>query len=147
MKIVRKSLVLILAVMMLFGLMACGNETTETQIKKYTMDGKFNSEEVNWWRNLYLVDEDTYILEIEVFDSQDETKHTVEFVMRGEYTLDGDKITLSIGDGNGYVMNGKDKIACTTGNEGWERVFETILGVKGVQSFTLKDDGTFVPAQ
>lgn len=147
MKIIRKSLVLVLVVMMLFGLMACGNETTESEIKKYTMDGKFNSEEVNWWRNLYLVDEDTYILEIEVLDSQDATKHTVEFVMRGGYTLDGDKITLTMGDGNGYVMNGKDKIACTTGNEGWERVFEAILGVKGVGSFTLKEDGTFIPAQ
>lgn len=147
MKIVRKRLVLIMAVVMLFGLMACGNETTESEIKKYTMDGKFNSEEVNWWRNLYLVDEDTYILEIEVLDSQDVTKHTVEFVMRGDYTLDGDKITLTMGDGNGYVMNGKDKIACTTGNEGWERVFEAILGVKSAGSFTLKEDGTFVPAQ
>ena len=147
MKIVRKSLVLIMAAMMLFGLMACGNETAEPQIKKYTMDGKFNSEEVNWWRNLYLVDEDTYILEIEVLDSQDVTKHTVEFVMRGDYTLDGDKITLTMGDGNGYVMNGKDKIACTTGNEGWERVFEAILGVKDSGAFTLKEDGTFVPAQ
>lgn len=147
MKIVRRSLVLIMAAMMLFGLMACGNETTEPQVKKYTMDGKFNSEEVNWWRNLYLVDEDTYILEIEVLDSQDVTKHTVEFVMRGDYTLDGDKITLTMGDGNGYVMNGKDKIACTTGNEGWERVFEAILGVKDAGAFTLKEDSTFVPAQ
>lgn len=147
MKLVKKSIVLVLAVMMLFGLMACGNESSEVQVKKYTMDGKFNSEEVNWWRNLYLVDEDTYILEIEVLDSQDSSRNTVEFVMRGSYTLDGDKLTLSMGDGNGYVMNGKDKLACTTGNEGWERVFNAMFGVNGATTFTLKEDGTYIPAQ
>lgn len=147
MKIARKSLVLIMAVMMLFGLMACGNETTEPQVTKYTMDGKFNSEEANWRRNLYLVDEDTYILEIEVLDSQDASKRTVEFVMRGAYTLDGNTITLTLGDGNGYVMNGSDKIACTTGSGNWENVFNAIMGVNGATSFTLKDDGTYVPAQ
>lgn len=147
MKVLRKCLVLVLSVMMLFGLTACAEETVEVQVQKYTMDGKFNSEEVNWWRNLYLVDEDTYILEIEVLDSQDATRNTVEFVMRGAYTIDGDKITLSEGDGNGYVMNGDDRLACTTGVEGWERLFDAILGVNGNMTFTLKEDGTYVPAQ
>jgi len=146
MKMMRKAIVLILAVMMLFGLTACGGDTTEAQVKKYTMDGKFNSEEANWWRNLYLVDEDTYILEIEVLDSQNPELHTVEFVMRGQYTLNEDKITLTLGDGNGYVMNGQDKIACVTGSEGWERIFDAMFGVNGATTFTLRDDGTYVPA-
>ena len=147
MKMMRKAIVLILAVMMLFGLTACGGDTTEAQVKKYTMDGKFNSEEANWWRNLYLVDEDTYILEIEVLDSQNPELHTVEFVMRGQYTLNEDKITLTLGDGNGYVMNGQDKIACVTGSEGWERIFDAMFGVNGATTFVLNEDGTYKPAQ
>ena len=57
----KRFLALAMALMMVFSFAACGGSKDESGVKVYTMDGKFNSETVNQWRNLYLVDEDTYI--------------------------------------------------------------------------------------
>lgn len=139
----------VVTVMMMCILAACGvSGSDETEVKKYTMDGKFNSETVNWWRNLYLVDEDTYILEIEVLNSKDATKHTVDFIMKGVYTDNGDNtITLQPGYGNGYAMNGDKQIPCTVAEDEWNGMFETMFGVNGATTFTLNDDGTYLPAE
>ncbi len=148
MKLAKRLVVLVAAVMMVFSLTACGGSSDETSVKVYTMDGKFNSETVNQWRNLYLVDEDTYILELEVLNSQDATKHTVDFVMKGQYIDNGDgTITLQPGWGNGYAMNGEHQLPCTVTDEEWNAMFETMFGVNGATTFTLNDDGTYVPAQ
>ncbi len=147
MKLAKRLLVLVAAMAMVFSLTACGGNTDEAGVKKYTMDGKFNSETVNQWRNLYLVDEDTYILELDVLNSQDATKHTVEFVMRGSYTLNGTTITLEPGYGNGYAMNGDQMIPCTATEAEWNQMFVAMFGVNGATSFTLNEDGTYVPAE
>lgn len=148
MKLAKRLLVLVAAMMMVFGLVACGGGSDEAGVKVYTMDGKFNSETVNQWRNLYIVDEETYILELEVLNSQDATKHTVEFVMRGYYTDNGDgTITLEPGYGNGYAMNGEQMIPCTATADEWNGMFEAMFGVNGATTFTLNDDGTYLPAQ
>lgn len=138
--------VAMLVVAMLVCLTACGGKN-ESGVKVYTMDGKFNSETVNQWRNLYLVDDDTYILELDVLNSQDSSKHTVEFVMRGSYTLNGSTIILQPGYGNGYAMNGETQLPCTyTPNEP-NAMFDAMFGVNGIMTFTLNDDGTYVPVE
>lgn len=147
MKFAKRLVVLAMAAMMVFGMVACGGSSDESAVKVYTMDGKFNSEEVNQWRNLYLVDEDTYILELEVLNSKDTTKHTVEFVMRGNYTLDGTTITLEPGYGNGYAMNGESQLPCTCTPAEPNAMFEAMFGVNGAMSFTLNDDGTYLPVE
>lgn len=148
MKLAKRLFVFVAAIMMIFGLVACGTSSSEADVKVYTMDGTFNSETVNQWRNLYLVDEDTYILELEVLNSQDVTKHTVEFVMRGQYTDNGDgTVTLQPGYGNGYAMDDDEKIPCIVTDDEWNGMFETMFGVNGATTFTLNDDGTYVPAQ
>ncbi len=147
MNILKRTLVLFAVIIIGTNLIACGGSSQNTGVKVYTMNGTFNSEENNIWRNLYLVDDDTYILEIEVLNSQDFTKHTVEFVMRGEYTLDGTTIALEPGYGSGYVMNGETKIPCTTNTEEWTTIFEAMFGVNGATKFTLNDDGTYKPAE
>ena len=142
--------VLLMAVMMVCGLVACGSEpkSETSSVNVYTMDGKFNSETVNMRRNLYLVDEDTYILELEVFNSQDLSQHTVEFIMRGVYEDHGDgTITLKPGYGNGYAMNGNQKLACTATEEEWNTMFEAMFGVNGATKFTLNENGTYIPAE
>ena len=148
MKVMKKVVVLTIAAMMALGVAACGSSNNEADVRVYTMDGKFNSETVNQWRNLYLVDEDTYILEIEVLNSQDTTKHTVEFVMRGSYVDNGDDtITLQPGFGNGYAMDGETMVPCTVTDDEWNGMFETMFGVNGATTFALSDDGTYKPAQ
>lgn len=148
MKLAKRFVVLVIGITMVCSLTACGGSSNEESVKVYTMDGTFNSETVNQWRNLYLVDEDTYILEFEVLNSQDATKHTIEFVMRGSYTDNGDgTITLQPGWGNGYAMNGEQQIPCTVSEDEWNGMFETMFGVNGATTFTLNDDGTYKPAQ
>jgi len=150
MKLGKRCVVLAVVGMMAFGLIACGGNTNtkEAGVTVYTMDGKFNSETVNQWRNLYLVDEDTYILELEVLNSKDATQHTVEFVMRGTYVDNGDDtITLQPGFGNGYAMDGETKVPCTVSDDEWNGMFETMFGVNGATTFVLNEDGTYKPAQ
>lgn len=149
MKSSKRLFVFVVAVMMVLGLVACGGGSSDTTgVKIYTMDGTFNSETINRWRNLYLVDEETYILELEVLNSQDATKHTVEFVMRGYYTDNGDgTITLQPGYGNGYAMNGDQKLPCIATEDEWNDMFESMFGVNGATTFTLNEDGTFLPAE
>lgn len=148
MKLVKRLVVLAMAAMMLFSLAACGGGSGESGVKLYTMDGKFNSETVNQWRNLYLVDDDTYILELAVLNSQDTTKHTVEFVMRGEYVTNEDgTITLQPGWGNGYAMNGEQQLPCTATPDEWNGMFVAMFGVNGITTFTLNDDGTYLPVE
>jgi len=144
----KRILALAMALMMVFSFAACGGSSNESGVKLYTMDGKFNSEEVNQWRNLYLVDEDTYILELDVLNSQDATKHTVEFVMRGEYVTNEDgTITLQPGWGNGYAMNGEAMLPCNATPEGWNQMFVAMFGVNGLTTFTLNEDGTYLPVE
>lgn len=150
MKVFKKLALLAVAAMMLVSLAACGGSSSKNDsgVAKYTMDGKFNSETVNQWRNLYLVDEDTYILELEVLDSRDATRHTVEFVMRGEYVKNEDgSITLQPGYGNGYAMNGEQQIPCTATPAEWNGMFTAMFGVNGITTFTLNEDGTYLPVE
>ena len=144
----KRFLALAMALMMVFSFAACGGSKDESGVKVYTMDGKFNSETVNQWRNLYLVDDTTYILELNVLNSQDATKHTVEFVMRGEYVTNEDgTITLQPGWGNGYAMNGEAMLPCNATPEGWNQMFVAMFGVNGLTTFTLNEDGTYLPVE
>ena len=75
----KKFLVLLLGVVMaLFCFTSCdvlnsvlgGGE--DNGVKVYTVEAKFgNSAEINQWKNIYLVDEDTYIITVNAVDSQD----------------------------------------------------------------------------
>ena len=144
----KRFLALAMALMMVFSFAACGGSSNESGVKVYTMDGKFNSETVNQWRNLYLVDEDTYILELDVLNSQDATKHTVEFIMKGQYVTNEDgTITLQPGYGNGYAMNGESQLPCVATPEEWNGMFIAMFGVNGITTFTLNEDGTYLPVE
>lgn len=148
----KKRLLALLAVLvMVLGLVACGaaeegsaDDKEAAGIPVYTFDGTFNSETPNQFRNLYLVDDDTYILEIEVLNSQDASQHTVEFVMRGSYTKDGDQVTLVPGYGNGYAMNGSQAVPATVTPEN-TGMLDVMLGTNGIYTFKLLENGTYEP--
>lgn len=142
MKFAKKISLVVLAVVLL-SLVACGGKEAENTVTYYKMDGMFNSEETNLWRNLYLVDEDTYILEIEALNSDGSGKITVEYVERGTYLMseDGTQITLRDGYGSGYVMDEDSKIDWTG------KGMDTLLRVNGVRTFLLNEDGTWEPVE
>lgn len=141
MKLTKKLVVLALAVVAMFGLVACGNsESADDGVKVYTVEAKFNSDEVNQWKNIYLLDDDTYVFTVYALDSQDSSKVTADFYMAGNYTLDGDVLTIELGYGYCTAMNGDTPIemAVTPDNPA---MYYAMAGAQAT-SFTLTD-GTF----
>ena len=157
MKLVKKLLVLIGVMTMVFGLTACGsgsNEGTEEdsqvvetetgpqEVQLYTMTGQFNTDVDNLFRNLYIEDEEHYTLIIEAYDSQDTTRITTYYCERGTYTKNEDgSITLKDGDSIGYILNGEIKMDWS--GEGMDRLMEC----DNIRTFTLNADGTWAPVQ
>ncbi len=153
----KKFLVLLLGVVMaLFCFTSCdvinsvlgGGE--DNGVKVYSVEAKFgNSAEVNQWKNIYLVDEDTYILTVNAVDSQDPDRVTADFYMSGSYELEGNVLTLKAGYGYVFAMSGDTPIQMpvTPGENGTANaMYAAMMGTTGL-SFTLNEDGTFVPVE
>lgn len=122
----------------LFGLASCGGNGVEV----YTIEAKFNSEEVNQWKTLYLVDEDNYILTVKALDSKDMTTVTADFYMAGTYEREGDTVTLAPGYGYCKAMNGSMPIEMPVAGGG--AMYAAMMGTTGYV-YTLSGD-TFTPA-
>ena len=123
----------------LFGLASCGGNDVEV----YTIEAKFNSEEVNQWKKLYLIDEDNYVLTVKALDSKDLTTVTADFYMAGTYTREGDVVTLDPGYGYVKAMNGSTPIQMPVAGGG--AMYAAMMGTTGY-TYTL-DGTTFVPAE
>ena len=121
----------------LFGLASCGGNGVEV----YTIEAKFNSEEVNQWKTLYLVDEDNYILTVKALDSKDMTTVTADFYMAGTYEREGDTVTLAPGYGYCKAMNGSMPIEMPVAGGA---MYAAMMGTTGYV-YTLSGD-TFTPA-
>lgn len=154
MKLVKKVLVLIGVMTIVLGLAACGSgseedtETTEVtatgpkEVQLYTMNGQFNTDVDNLFRNLYIEDEENYTLIIEAYDSKDATRITTYYCERGTYTTNEDgSITLKDGDSIGYILNGEIKMDWS--GEGMDRLMEC----DNARTFTLNADGTWSPVK
>ena len=123
----------------LFGLASCGGNDVEV----YTIEAKFNSEEINQWKNLYLIDEDNYVLTVKALDSKDMTTVTADFYMAGTYTREGDVVTLDPGYGFVKAMNGSTPIQMPVVEGG--AMYAAMMGTTGY-TYTL-DGTTFIPAE
>lgn len=144
MKLTKKLVVLAMAAMMVLSFAACGNGEAkdESGVKVYTVEAKFNSETVNQWKSFYLVDEDTYILTVDALDSKDATKTTADFVMKGSYKLDGTKLTIELGYGSVYALNGDTPITMQITPETAGAMYAAMMGTQGT-TFILNEDGTW----
>ena len=152
----KKFLVLLLGVVMaLFCFTSCdvlnsvlgGGE--DNGVKVYTVEAKFgNSAEINQWKNIYLVDEDTYIITVNAVDSQDPDRVTADFYMSGSYTLEGNTLTIAQGYGYVFAMNGDTPIQMpvTPSETGVNGMYGAMMGTTGL-TFTLNEDGTFTPVE
>ena len=76
----------------------------------YYCEGYYNSDEVNQFKYIVILDDDTFICSVKSLDSKDMTTETVNYVMKGSYVLDGDKLTLTPGYGYTLAMNGDTPI-------------------------------------
>lgn len=136
-KIVALMLVIIMSALCLT---ACGGEAADNGVKIYTVEAKFNSETVNQWKNIYLIDEDNYVLTVYAVDSKDATKTTADFYMAGKYTLDGNTLTLEPGYGYTYALNGDTPIEMPVSEGG--AMYAAMMGTTGY-TYTLLEDGSF----
>lgn len=144
MKNLKKLVALLLVVVLsVFCLAACGGggDSEAGGVKVYSVEAKFNSETVNQWKNIYLVDDNTYIITVDAVDSQDATRVTADFVMKGNYTLDGNTLTLEPGYGSAFAMNGDTPVIMQVTPDNGAMYF-AMMGTQGY-TFTLNEDGTF----
>lgn len=161
MKLKKKVLFLIGVMVMVFGLTACGGgseegtENTEAvvtgpkEVQMYTMDGQFNTDTTNLFRNLYIEDETNYMLIIEAYDSKDANRITTYYCERGTYTKNEDgSITLNDGDAIGYVLNGEIKMDWSSQATDEKRPgMDKLMDCDNVRTFTLNEDGTWAPVK
>ena len=124
--------VLALAFVSLCGLTSCDKGNG---VEVYVQEAKYNSEEINMWRNLYLLDEDTYVLTVKALDSKDSSKVTLDFYMIGSYTREENVVTITLGDGTAKALNGDTPITLPAAG-----LYGAAVGVGTV--FTL-DGSTF----
>lgn len=142
----KKVFALVLAVVMAaLCLTACGSSSAKDNgVKVYTIEAKFNSETVNQWKKIYLVDEDNYLLTVYAVDSKDSSKVTADFYMGGKYTLQGNTLTLEPGYGYVHALNGDTPIEMAVTEGG--AMYAAMMGTTGY-TYTLLDDGTFEVAE
>lgn len=138
-KVITLVLVVVMAVLALTGC-SSNAKSADNGVKVYTVEGKHNSEEVNQWKKIYLLDDSKYVFTVYALDSQDSSIVTADFYMAGTYTLDGN--TLTIDPGYGYVkaMNGDTPIEMAVSEGG--AMYFAMAGAASY-TFTLLEDGSF----
>lgn len=137
----------ILAFLVAVSLCACA-EQASGEVRTYTVEAKFNSDTVNQWKTLYLLDDEQYVLTVYALDSQDSTRVTADFYMTGKYvTNENGTVTLQPGYGHADVMNGDTPIAMAITpdvNGQMSSIYYTVVGE--FDTFILNRDGTWTGA-
>lgn len=143
----KKMIALLLVVIMATCcLAACDNGGTEEvkhNVQVYTVGFNFNSETINQWKSIYLLDEDSYVMTVYALDSKDNTKVTADFYMAGKYTQNGNIITVEPGYGYTKALNGDTPIQMpiSPDNGGFSGMYYAMFGQ--FNSFVLNADGTW----
>lgn len=134
----------ILAILVAVSLCAC-SEQQNGAVRTYTVESKFNSETVNQWKTLYLLNEDQYVITVYALDSQDSSRVTADFYMTGKYITNEDgSVTLQPGYGHADVLNGDTPISMTITPDVNGRMHSMYYSVVGeFDTFILNQDGTW----
>lgn len=145
----KRSILLILVIaMMIFGLSACAQKQEADGVRTYTVEGKFNSDTVNQWKTLYLLDEDHYLITVYALDSQDAERVTADFYMAGKYITNPDgSVTLQPGYGYADLINGETPVSleiCPDVNGQMSSIYYSVIGQ--FDTFILNRDGTWTGA-
>lgn len=142
----KKVITLVLVVVMAaLCLTACSSEkSADNGVKVYVVEGKHNSETINKWQKIYLVDDHNYIITVYALDSKDSSIVTADFYMAGTYTLDGNTLTINPGYGYCKAMNGDTPIEMAVSEGGG--MYFAMMDNTGY-TFTLLEDGSFEAAQ
>ena len=137
----------ILAVLVAVSLCACGQQA-DGEVRTYTVESKFNSDTVNQWKTLYLLDAQRYIITVYALDSQDSSRVTADFYMAGKYVTNEDgTFTIQPGYGHADALNGDTPISMAIApdvNGQMSSMYYSVVGE--FDTFILNRDGTWTGA-
>ena len=104
MKLVKKLVVLVAALTMALGLVACGGDSFP---KTYTFSEPRGEGEQK--ATLTLNEDGTYVYEFTATNSNGDGGIAMFVEVKGDYTLDGDTVTCDTAEGEGYYTAGASK--------------------------------------
>ena len=136
MKLAKRLLVLVAAMTMVLGLVACGGE-------KYPLEYKYEVEWVQGTRGevatLTLNEDGTFEYTYTATDSKDANKNVMNCKVTGTYTKEDNLVTVEILDGECNAMNGDTPV--DLGKGGYDLTYS-----QGATKFEVEGD-TFVPVE
>lgn len=137
MKLAKRLLVLVAAMTMVLGLVACGGEKYP-QTYKYTVDWVMGTrgEEAT----LTLEEDGTFTYTYKATDSKDANKNVMDCKVTGTYTKEDNTVTVTLGEITCTAMNG-DTPVDLSGETGYALTYS-----QGATKFEL-DGETFIPVE
>lgn len=138
MKLMKKLVVLVAAMTMAFGLVACGGETWPKEYK--ISEARGEGEQA---MSLTLEEDGTYAWNFYATESNGSGNVVMNVDMTGTYTIDGDTVTLVTAEGEGYYVAGASQTPFTFTMDEPGMYANTMA--MGSFVFTVADDGTFAP--
>lgn len=137
------SLVLVgMLVLATLSMAGCSNKESDgSSVEVYTTESMMNSDVINVWKSLYLLNEDTYLFTVYSVDSHDTSQVTADFFMKGNYTREGETVTIDLGYGYVKALNGGTPVEMSVSPEGSAMYYAMVGGQ--YTSFTLLEDGSF----
>lgn len=139
MKLVKKLVVLVAALTMALGLVACGGESYP-QTYKHTVDWVMGTRGEN--AELTLNEDGTFKYTYTATDSKDANKTVMSLEVTGTYEKDGNTVTVAVENGSGYAMNGDTKMDLTVSAD--DLTWYKMTYAQGATTFEI-DGEDFVP--
>lgn len=135
MKLAKRLLVLVAAMTMVLGLVACGGEKYPQEYK-YTVEW---SQGVRGEEAILTLNEDgTFTYTYTATDSKDANKTVMDITATGTYEKEDNMVTITLGEVKGHAMNGESKVDMSS-EMGYKLTYSA-----GATVFELDGD-TFIP--
>lgn len=137
MKLAKRLLVLVAAMTMVLGLVACGGEKFPQEYK-YVVEWQMGTrgEEAT----LTLNEDGTYTYTYKATDSKDANKNVMDCTVTGTYTKEDNMVTIELGEISCKAMNGDTPIDMSS-EMGYGLTYS-----QGATTFELDGD-TFIPVE
>lgn len=135
MKLVKKLVVLVAALTMILGLVACGGEKYP-QVYTYHVDWVMGTRGQD--ATLTLNEDGTFEYTFHSTDSKDPDKTVMDLTATGTYTKDGNTVKIELGEIKGQAMNANTPIDMSN-ETGYKLTY-----AQGSTTFELDGD-TFIP--
>ncbi len=139
MKLAKRLLVLVAAMTMVLGLVACGGGN-KFPMEYKTTEARGEGEQV---MAVTLNEDGTYVWSFYATESNGSGNKVMELTVEGTYTLEDGTLTLDTAEGEGYYVAGASQTPFTVTKDN-PAMYNNTMSM-GSWVFALNDDGTFGP--